>query len=114
MRTGRDTTSAIFTRGKTAVFKLFAKCNDLIDKVKIFANIDSSADVILTNGFRIFNGARKKIESIGNYRFLNFVNKRMQLSSFPPTSASTYQDLFPMFYQVQVWLGNKLNPESWG
>lgn len=59
------------------------------------------------------------MESIDKYRYLSFVkntrnNKRVQLSCLPPTSASTYQHLFRVFYQVQVWLGNDLNPEDWG
>ncbi|GBN38027.1 hypothetical protein AVEN_264973-1 [Araneus ventricosus] len=41
-------------------------------------------------------------------------NKRVQLSYLPPTSAAAYQHLCRVYYQVQVWLGNELNPETWG
>jgi hypothetical protein len=39
----------------------------------------------------------------------------VQLACLPPTSASAQQHLFRVYYQVQVWLGNKLTPEdqSW-
>lgn len=64
-------------------------------------------------------GAPKKMQSIDKYRYLSFVkntrnNKRVQLSCLPPTYASAYQHLFRVFYKVQVWLGNDLNPEDWG
>lgn len=38
----------------------------------------------------------------------------MQLACLPPTSAAAQQHLFRVYYQVQVWLGNKMNPEDWG
>ena len=38
----------------------------------------------------------------------------MQLSCLPPTSAAAFQHLCHVYYQVQVWLGNKLDPENWG
>jgi hypothetical protein len=38
----------------------------------------------------------------------------VQLACLPPISASAQQHLFRVYYQVQVWLGNKLDPEEWG
>ena len=120
--TGCDTTSAIFKRGKIAVFKLFEKRNDLIDCAEVFTKIDSSPHDIVTNGIRFLlamYGAPKKIDSIDKYRYLRFVksawnNKTVQLSCLPPTSASAFQHLYRVYYQVQVWLGNELDPEEWG
>ncbi|GBO36989.1 hypothetical protein AVEN_227867-1, partial [Araneus ventricosus] len=56
---------------------------------------------------------------VDKYRYLSFVNntlnyKRVQLSCLPPTSAAAYQHLCRVNYQVQVWLGNELDPENWG
>ncbi|GBN49799.1 hypothetical protein AVEN_33279-1 [Araneus ventricosus] len=61
---------------------------------------------------------QKRIASIDKYRYLSFVkntrnNKRVQLSCLPPTYAAAYQHLCPVYYQVQVWLGNELDPENW-
>ncbi|KAL4718517.1 hypothetical protein ACJJTC_010356 [Scirpophaga incertulas] len=72
--TGCDTTSAIFKRGKTAVFKLFEKCNDLIECAEVFKNINSSRNDIVTYGIRFLlamYGAPKKIDSIDKYRYLS-------------------------------------------
>ncbi|GBM17619.1 hypothetical protein AVEN_80908-1 [Araneus ventricosus] len=38
----------------------------------------------------------------------------VQLPCLPPTSAAAYQHLCRVYYQVQVWLGNELDPENWG
>ncbi|GBM58493.1 Alpha-catulin [Araneus ventricosus] len=79
-------------------------------------------DIILTNGTRFLlamYGAPNKIDSIDKYRYLSFVkntrnNKRIQLSCLPPTSTAAYQHLCRVYYQVQVCLGNELDPENWG
>lgn len=119
--TGCDTTSAMYRRGKTSVFKLFEK-KDLIDCAKVFIEIDSSPQTIITKGIRFLlavYGAPKKIDCIDKYRYLTFVKntrnkKQVQLSCLPPTSASAIQHLYRVYYQVQTWLGYQLNPEDWG
>ena len=40
--------------------------------------------------------------------------KTTKLEFLPPTSASSAQHSFRMYYQVQQWLSNKLVPEEWG
>jgi hypothetical protein len=64
-------------------------------------------------------GAPKKLTCVDKFRYLSFVKntrnkKRVQLACLPPISASAQQHLFRVYYQVQVWLGNKLDPEDWG
>ncbi|KAF0737721.1 Uncharacterized protein FWK35_00023697 [Aphis craccivora] len=64
-------------------------------------------------------GAPKHEDSIDNYRFLTFAkltrnNKPVKLSSLPPTTNAAQQHLLRVYYQLQVWLGNTLNPEQWG
>ncbi|GBM61027.1 hypothetical protein AVEN_264360-1 [Araneus ventricosus] len=113
--TGCDTTSAFFKR----VFKLFEKRHDLIDCAEVFTNIGSSPDIILTNGTRFLlamYGAPNKIDSIDKYRYLSFVkntrnNEPVQLSCLPPIFAA-YQNLCRVYYQVEVCLGNELDPEK--
>ncbi|GBP22242.1 Histone-lysine N-methyltransferase SETMAR [Eumeta japonica] len=50
-----------------------------------------------------------------NTRKKNTRNKKqVQLSCLPPTSASAIQHFYRVYYQVQTWLDNELNPEDWG
>ncbi|PZC75227.1 hypothetical protein B5X24_HaOG206534 [Helicoverpa armigera] len=119
--TGCDTSSAMYRRGKTSVFKLFEK-EDLTDCAKVFTENDSKPETIIAKGIRFLlavYGAPKKITCINKYRYLTFVkhtrkNKQVQLSCLPPTSESAIQHLNRVYYQVQTWLGNQLNPEDWG
>ncbi|KAI4485934.1 hypothetical protein M0804_006423 [Polistes exclamans] len=111
----------MYRRGKTSVFKLFEK-NDLTNCVKVFTKIDSTPQTIITEGIRFLlavYGAPKKITCINKYRYLTFVKntrnkKQIQLSCLPFTSASAIQHLYRVYYQVQTWLDNQLNPEDWG
>ncbi|KAI4490083.1 hypothetical protein M0804_004265 [Polistes exclamans] len=119
--TGCDTSSVMYRRGKTSVFKLFEK-NDLTNCAKVFTKIDSTPQTIITEGIRFLlavYGAPKKITCINKYRYLTFVKntrnkKQIQLSCLPPTSASAIQHLYRVYYQVQTWLDNQLNLEDWG
>ncbi|KAI4481113.1 hypothetical protein M0804_009739 [Polistes exclamans] len=73
--TGCDTSSAMYRRGKTSVFKLFEK-NDLTNCAKVFTKIDSTPQTIITEGIRFLlavYGAPKKITCINKYRYLTFV-----------------------------------------
>ena len=68
--TGCNTTSAMFRRGKRSILKLFEK-KDLIDCAKVFAEIESSPQTIITKGTRFLiavYGAPKKINCIDKYR----------------------------------------------
>lgn len=49
--TGCDISSAMYRRGKTSVFKLFEK-KDLTDYAKVFTEIDSTPQTIITEGIR--------------------------------------------------------------
>jgi hypothetical protein len=119
--TGCDTTSAMFRRGKTTIFKLFEKEN-FITCAQAFEDINSSPETLITNGIRFLlsvYGAPNKITSIDKLRYLSFAKqtrnkKRVQLACLPPTAASAHQHFYRVYYQVQVWLGNQLDPEQWG
>ncbi|KAJ8883102.1 hypothetical protein PR048_014941 [Dryococelus australis] len=67
------------------------------------------SNVIVDNG----------ILSIDNYRYLTFakstrLNTPVKFPSLPPTAAAARQYLYPVYYQLQTWLGNELNSEQWG
>ena len=108
-------------KGKTTAFKLFEK-RDLTNCAEVFQKIDSSPQEIVTNGICFLlalYGVSNKIDCLDQYRYLTFVKntrniKRVQLSCLPPTSASSSQHLYRVYYQVQVWLGNQLDPSDWG
>lgn len=66
----------------------------------------------------IYN-APKSVDNIDNLRYTQFVkstklNKPVQLSNLPPTSAATHQHINRVYYQIQTWLGNDLEPQEWG
>ncbi|GBP08120.1 hypothetical protein EVAR_2915_1 [Eumeta japonica] len=42
------------------------------------------------------------------------LNKPVQLSNIPPTSAAAHQHFERVYYQVQTWLGHDLEPQVWG
>ena len=98
------------------------KKKDLIDCTKVFEEIDSSPQTIITKGIRFllaFYGAPKKIDCTDKYRYLTFVKntrnkKQVQLSCLPLTSASAHQHLYRAFYQVQAWLGGSTKPRRLG
>jgi hypothetical protein len=100
---------------------LFEK-QDLVNCVEVFQKSNSPPQAVITNGIRFLlsvYGAPKKLTCLDKFRYLSFVKntrnkKRVQLACLPPTSASAQQHLFWVYYQVQVWLGNKLDPEDWG
>ena len=86
--------------------------------VSYMYKIYNSENIHLKETFYVY-GAPKKINCINKYRYLTFVKntrnkKQVQLSCLPPTSASAHQHLYRVYYQVQTWLGNQLNPEDWG
>lgn len=117
---GCDTTSALFHKGKTASLKLIKKRLDLQSAVKIFNQTDISHDLISSNGIKFFlasYNAPVEEDSINNHRyscFIKFVSrgKPVKLNLLPPTFDAAQQHLFRVYYQVQKWLGNELNPED--
>lgn len=120
--TGCDTTSALFHKGKTAALKLFTKRQDLRAAAQIFNHSDASRESVSSDGIRIFlavYGAPVNQDDLGEYRYQCFMkavgrNKSVQLSMLPPTVDAAKEHLYRVYYQVQKWLGNELNPQDWG
>lgn len=55
------------------------------------------------------------MKSLDHLRYMHYVksiklNKPVQLSNTPPTSAVAHQQSERVFYQVQTWLGHDLEP----
>lgn len=120
--TGCDTTSTFFNKGKVKVLKLLENSPDLQSAAAMFKNQNCSVQDIFKHGIKFIlamYGAQKQVVSIDNYRYITYArltrnNKPVKLSSLPPTNSATQQHLLRVYYQVQIWLGNKLNPENWG
>ncbi|RVE54658.1 hypothetical protein evm_000779 [Chilo suppressalis] len=58
-------------------------------------------------------------EVMRGQRYLTFLKntrnkKQASTSCLPLTLASAVQHLYRVYYQVQTWQGNELNPEDWG
>lgn len=91
-------------------------------QVKVFNLGDASADDIASAGeafTRVLYGGSKE-ESLDQLRYRNFTQatvksrKEVKLQNLPPTMEANKMHFFRVYYQVQVWRGNFLDPEKWG
>lgn len=95
---------------------------DLLQCAEVFKNSNSTQQHVITNGVQFLlamYGAPKKTTCLDKLRYTSFVKntrnkKQVNLASLPPTSVAAHQHLFRVYYQVQVWLGNQLDPKDWG
>lgn len=119
---GCDTTSALFKKGKLSIIKMFEKHSNLDQSAQVFQQENCPLETLFENGVRVFlamHNAPKSERSIDNFRYTQFIkstrlNKPVQLSSLPPTSAAARQHINRVYYQIQTWLGNDLEPQEWG
>ena len=89
---------------------------------EIFSKTGTSPDIVTSNGIKfflsIYNAPVKEV-SIDNYRYSCFIkavskSKPVKLNSLPPTHDAAQQHFFRVYFQVQKWLVNVLNPKEWG
>ncbi|XP_061723992.1 uncharacterized protein LOC133530150 [Cydia pomonella] len=117
--TGCDTTSAIFRQGKRKVCTKMMK-NSLKQAVNAFNDPCSSHEEISKAGEIIFcelYGGNKTTDiNILRYeRFAQSLTKSStDLATLPPTSSAAKQHSLRVYYQIQKWLGNELNPTDCG
>lgn len=87
-----------------------------------FEEENCSAQRLLESGTQtllaVYN-APKSVKSLDHLRYMHYVkstklNKPVQLSNIPPTSAAAHQHFNRVYYQVQTWLGHDLEPQVWG
>ncbi|GFS56691.1 uncharacterized protein TNIN_84961 [Trichonephila inaurata madagascariensis] len=88
---------------------------------QVFQEQNCNVQTLHENGIRvllkIYNAPKSK-NSIDNLRYTQFIrstklNQPVQLSNLPPTSAAAHQHINHVYYQVQTWLGNDLEPQKW-
>lgn len=118
---GCDTTSAIYGKGKKQLFKLLETETDLATHVHTFHKPDANHIEVKKAGECILlflYGSKDGKLTLNQLRF-NLFQKSLKksvarLESLPPTSDSAAQHSYRTYYQIQLWLGNKLRPEDWG
>ncbi|GFY41967.1 uncharacterized protein TNIN_275051 [Trichonephila inaurata madagascariensis] len=90
--------------------------------VQIFQEKNCPVQTLHKNGVRvllaIYNVPPYE-SSIDNLRYTQFIkstklNKPVQLSNTPPTSAAAHQHISRVYYQVQTWLGYHIEPQERG
>lgn len=101
---------------------MFEKHPDLYQSAQLFLEENCLPNILRDNGIRIFStiyNAPQVEYNIDKYRYTQFIknkntrlNRPMQLSSLPPTSAAAQQHIYRVYYQVQTWLGRDVQPEE--
>lgn len=108
---------------KTTALKLLENRQDLQAAAQVFTQIDSSHELISSNGIKFLlalYGAPIQEVSIDQYRYMCFTklirkSRPVKLNLLPPTdSAAAKEHLYRVYFQIQKWLGNELNPIEWG
>lgn len=118
--TGCDTTSAIFNQGKLKVTTLSKKFENLEIAIDTFVNRNSDPDSIDAAGEKVLVAlyGGKTEDSLNKLRYDGFsrsiTKSKFNLASLPPTKAAARQHSLRTFHQVQHWMGNDLQAESWG
>lgn len=121
---GCDTTSAIYRKGKKSIIKMLEKNQNLQNLVTTFYNSQSTVSDVCAAGEKIimylYNAQDQKEISISKLRYKMFVSsvsqikKQLSLAVLPPTAPALNEHGKRVYYQIQQWLGNSLNPEKWG
>lgn len=118
---GCKTTSQLHNISKMSLYNKLDN-DHFANLAEIFCSPDSSEEAIINAGNEVFisvyNG--KKNESLNKLRYRKFLEKNKRGTStvtcktLPPTEAAAKFHYFRVFYQIQVWLENKLNPLNFG
>jgi len=120
---GCDTTSALFQKGKIKHLKTVQKHPELHDSLLIFNNESSSPEEIERAGEKYLLALYKApahIKSLNILRHDVFQRtaasnkKQVQLARLPPTVDAAREHLHRVYLQIQLWRGNKPNPQNWG
>ena len=125
-RSGCDSTSSLFRKGKTHAFKVLDNDKDL-PCLDVFKANNSKKEQIASSGEKfllLMYNAHKTCQSLDNMRFLIYkkqVNKNklisasgLELCALPPTSDSAKYQSYRSYHQIQKWLDNDNDPTSWG
>lgn len=118
---GCDTTSAFFNEKKT-ILNIFKEEKNL-NLVKPFYEAQQKIDTLYDAAEKLVMLLYKidgESGSLNDLRYKTYKKsirtskKRFQLSALPPTKSALCEHVKRVYYQIQSWLGENLNPEHWG
>lgn len=122
--TGCDTTSSFYHKGKIKEYNIFKENEQLQRPVKIFNQKNASKFEIAKAGekFILVLYGNEKCPTLDDLRFQMYRKKistldlhsKFDLTTLPPTTAAAMQHSYRVYYQVQTWMGEILNPTDWG
>lgn len=122
--TGCDTTSAFFKKGKKTALTILKNNNALSNDLSIFkSDFPNLSDLIKAgqNFILKWYGSHKS-ENLNELRYYKYCHttarqnlfQNFELATLPPTSEAAELHIKRVYLQVQLWMGNELNPEDWG
>ncbi|GBP42650.1 hypothetical protein EVAR_87201_1 [Eumeta japonica] len=117
---GCDTVSSVFQKGKGRLLQLLEDDLEAQKLAEIFYKKDSLLKDIEKAGEKIMLKLYKSQHSslnkcrVDRFSVVATKSSAFNLALLPPTSGATYQHSLRTFLQVQLWLGNNLNPETYG
>lgn len=122
---GADKTNSFYNKSKSSALNVVKKNTKLADQLQVFydpsANIEQLFIVGELFALKLY-GAPVSVRCINQYRYIKFnqinarkaLNKEFQLASLPPTKMALQQHILRVYFQVQEWCGNSLNPLTYG
>ena len=123
--TGCDTTSALYGKGKRKALDMLAKNSQMTSVVSVFNHKEATEEQIAEAGelflLKLYGSVSLQDTTLDVCRFTSYkrLNARLSLTSnfnlasLPPTSAAARQHSLRVFFQVQHWIENKLDPTTW-
>ena len=118
---GCDTTSSAFRKSKIALAKLQLKSREVQKAAAVFSDPSSTINQVEEAGKTCvlrWYGAPAKETSLNTYRYKTFLKSvatiKPDISCLPPSEGAAEQHYLRTFHQVQLWLGKRLNPETYG
>lgn len=119
---GCDTTSSFFNKGKKIFFSLTKKLKTIQERALIFNRQDSTHSEVIEAAKSVVCAmySSKHGTTTTNLRYDCFMegvrhgNSELRLANLPPTETALKYHAYRVYYQVQQWYGNDLNPEIWG
>lgn len=118
---GCDTTSAIYFQGKSKLVGLLRKDEKLRAAAENFNKPHNHSEAVEGAGRAMFvalYGGLNCKNTLADLRFKKFIQSAVKSksnpSSLPPSPEAANQHSRRVYYQVQLWLGNSLDPLEWG
>lgn len=119
--TGCDCTSGFTGKGKKTTVDSLITIKNLKEFVKPFYEPDSDPTIIAKNGCAIIAAlynCKKASLSLDDFRYNKYRaltrKNSFKLEKLPPTTGAATQHSYRAYFQLQNWLGNKLNATKWG